>query len=274
MATSLVGTGKMVGAQVRRVEDPRVLLGKSRYVDDIHLPGTVALAFVRSPYAHAHITRIDVSAATAHPGVQAVLTGADVAGVIPPLRVEYDPVRAPRHKSCDWPVLAHDKVRFVGESVAAVVATDRYVAEDAAALIEVECEPLDVVWAMEKALEPDSPLVHEEWGDNVMQVLRAEIGEVTKAFQEADCVIAERFVTGRHLALPMETRGCLASYEVATDSLTLWSSTQLPHVVRSHLALILNFPEHHIRVIAPDVVRRTRRQSGPTAVSACRSLCW
>jgi aerobic carbon-monoxide dehydrogenase large subunit len=253
MATSLVGTGKMVGAQVRRVEDPRVLLGKSRYVDDIHLPGTVALTFVRSPYAHARITRIDVSAVKAHPGVHAVLTGADLAGVIPPLRVEYDPVRAPRHKSCDWPVLAHDKVRFVGEAVAVVVATNRYVAEDAAALVEVEYDPVDVVWDMEKALEPGSPLVHEEWGDNVMQVLQAEIGEVAKAFQEADCVIAERFVTGRHMALPMETRGCLASYEAAADSLTLWTSTQLPHVVRSHLALILNFPEHHIRVIAPDV---------------------
>jgi carbon-monoxide dehydrogenase large subunit len=253
MATNLAGTGKMVGAQVRRVEDPRVLLGKSRYVDDIHLPGTVALTFVRSPYAHARITRIDVSAAKAHPDVHAVLTGADLAGVIPPLRVEYDPVRAPRHKSCDWPVLAHDKVRFVGEAVAAVVATNRYVAEDAAALVEVEYDPVDVVWDMEKALEPGSPLVHEEWGDNVMQVLQAEIGEVAKAFQEADCVIAERFVTGRHMALPIETRGCLASYEAAADSLTLWTSTQLPHVVRSHLALILNFPEHHIRVIAPDV---------------------
>ncbi len=253
MATSLVGTGKMVGAQVRRVEDPRVLLGKSRYVDDIHLPSTVALTFVRSPYAHARITRIDVSAAKAHPGVHAVLTGADVAGVIPPLRVEYDPVRAPRHKSCDWPVLAHDKVRFVGEAVAAVVATDRYVAEDAAALVEVEYDPLDVIWDMEKALEPGSPLVHQEWGDNLMQVLQAEIGEVAKAFQEADCVIAERFITGRHMALPMETRGCLANFEAAADSLTVWSSTQVPHVLRTHLALILNFPEHHIRVVAPDV---------------------
>src|SRR5262249_23810310 len=134
------------------------------------------------PYAHARITRIDVNAAKAYPGVYAVLTGADVAGVIPPLRVECDPVRAPTHKSCDWPVLAQDKVRFVGEAVVAVVATDRYVAEDAAALIDVEYNPLDVVWDMEKALEPGSPLVHEEWGDNLMQILQAEIGEVAKAF--------------------------------------------------------------------------------------------
>ncbi len=232
MATSLAGTGKMVGAEVRRVEDPRVLLGKSRYVDDIHLPGTLALAFMRSPYAHARILNIDVSAAKSYPGVEAVLTGADVAEVIKPLRVEYDPAKAPTHKSCDWPVLAQGKVRFVGEAVAVVVATDRYVAEDAAALVEVEYEPIDVIWDMEKALESGSPLVHEEWGDNVMQVLEAEIGEVTKAFQEADCVVSERFTTGRHLALPIETRGCLANFEAATDSLTVWSSTQVPHVLR------------------------------------------
>ncbi len=253
MATSLAGTGKMVGAEVRRVEDPRVLLGKSRYVDDIHLPGTLGLAFVRSPHAHARILNIDVSAAQSYPGVEAVLTGAEVAKVIKPLRVEYDPTKAPTHKSCDWPVLAQGKVRFVGEAVAVVVATNRYVAEDAAALVEVEYEPIDVIWDMEKALESDSPLVHEEWGDNVMQVLQAEIGEVTKAFQEADCVVSERFTTGRHLALPMETRGCLAHYEAATDSLTVWSSTQVPHLLRSRFALLLDFPEHHIRVIAPDV---------------------
>src|SRR4051794_3769327 len=116
MATTLTGTGKMVGAQVRRVEDPRVLLGKSRYVDDVQLPGTVAMAFARSPYAHAKIARIDAGAAKTHPGVLAVLTGADIASDIPPLRVEYDAVRAPRHKSCDWPVLAQGKVRFVGEA--------------------------------------------------------------------------------------------------------------------------------------------------------------
>jgi carbon-monoxide dehydrogenase large subunit len=253
MATSLAGTGKMVGAEVRRVEDPRVLLGKTRYVDDIRLPGTLVLAFVRSPYAHAGILNVDVSAAKSYPGVKAVLTGADIAEAIRPLRVEYDPARAPTHKSCDWPVLAQNKVRFVGEALAAVLASNRYVAEDAAALVEVEYEPLDVIWDMEKALETGSPLVHEEWGDNVMQVLEAEIGEVSKAFQEADCVVAERFTTGRHTALPMETRGCLANFEAATDSLTVWSSTQVPHVLRSHLAYILDFPEHHIRVIAPDV---------------------
>ena len=108
-------TGKMLGARVRRVEDPRLLLGKGRYVDDIQLPGVLALAFVRSSYAHARLEHVDVSAAKMHPGVVAVLTGADIIGVIKPLRVQYDPAKAPNNKPCDWPVLALGKVRFVGK---------------------------------------------------------------------------------------------------------------------------------------------------------------
>ncbi len=253
MASSQGGTGKMVGAQVRRVEDPRVLLGTSQYVDDLDLPNSVALAFVRSPYAHARILSIDVNTAQDRSDVQLVVTGADIAEAIKPLRVVYDPNKAPTHKSCDWPVLAQDKVRFVGEAVAVVVATDRYAAEDAASVIDVEYEPLDPVCDVEQALAADAPLVHEEWGDNVMQTLRVEIGEVAKAFHVADCVVSERLTTGRHMALPMETRGCVVSFERGTDTLTVWSSTQVPHMLRSHLALVLDFPEHHIRVIAPDV---------------------
>ena len=243
----------MVGAEVKRVEDPRILLGKSQYVDDIHLPDTRAVAFVRSPYAHARILKVDTSAAEAHPGVHAVLTGEDLADVLKPLRVEFDPNAAPTHKSCNWPILARGKVRFVGEMVAAVIATDRYVAEDAAALIDVEYDPLDAIWDMEQALQPDAPLAHEDWGDNVMQTLEASVGEVDKAFEAADTVVSERFTTGRHMSLPMETRGCLASYDSSTDSLTVWSSTQIPHVLRSNIAIFLDFPEHHIRTIAPDV---------------------
>ena len=137
MATSLAGTGKMVGAEVKRVEDPRMLLGKSQYVDDIHLPDTLALAFVRSPYAHAHILSIDTSTATAHLGVQAVITGEDVAAVIKPLRVEFNPAAAPTHKSCDWPVLVRGEVRFVGEMVVAVIATHSNVTH----LATVEVDP-------------------------------------------------------------------------------------------------------------------------------------
>ena len=247
------GTGKMVGAEVRRVEDPRVLLGQTQYVDDLALPDCVVLAFTRSPYAHARITHLDTSAAQAHPGVLAVLTGADIAGSIKPLRVEFDTSKNPTYKSSNWLVLAQAKVRLVGDLVAAVVATDRYIAEDAAALIEVDYEPLDAVWDPEQALQPNAPLVHEEWQDNLMETGAATIGEVDGVFQAAECIVSERFTTGRHMALPLETRGCVAQYEAATDSLTVWSSTQVPHVLRSSLASLLDLPEQQLRVIAPDV---------------------
>lgn len=253
MANSVGGTGKMVGAEVRRLEDPRVLLGKTQYVDDLALPETVAVTFVRSPYAHARITQIDTSAAQSHPGVLTILTGTDIADAIKPLRVEVDAGKNPTHKSCDWPVLAQGKVRLVGDLVAAVVATDRYIAEDAAALVEVDYDPLDAVWDPEQALEPNAPLVHEEWNDNLMETVAATIGDVDTVFQEAACVVTERFTTGRHMALPMETRGCVAQFEAATDAFTIWSSTQAPHILRSSLAHLLHVPEQHIRVIAPDV---------------------
>ena len=247
------GTGKMLGAEVRRVEDPRVLLGRTQYVDDLHLPDMLAVAFVRSPYPHARIESVDVEAASALSGVRRVLTGHDVLDAIAPLRVEFDADKVPSYKPCDWRVLTHDKVRFVGDMVAAVVATDRYVAEDAAELVEVEYEPLEPVADMERALEADAPLVHDEWGDNVMERFEARIGEVGPAFQGAACVVADRFVTNRHMAVPMETRGCVARYDVAYDALTVWSSSQVPHTLRASLASLLRLPEHRIRVIAPDV---------------------
>ena len=247
------GTGKMLGAQVRRVEDPRVLLGKTQYVDDLILPDMLAVAFVRSPYAHAKITNIDIQAALAQPGVACVLTGQDILETIKPLRVEFDTQKVPFHKSCNWHVLTPDKARFVGDLVAAVVATDRYTAEDAADLVEVDYEPLEAVADMESALLADAPLVHEEWGDNVMERFEAQVGEVAQAFQEADCVVSERFVTGRHMASPMETRGCVARFDVATEALTVWSSTQVPHTLRASLATLLDLAEHRLRVISPDV---------------------
>ena len=253
MANSVGGTGKMIGAQVRRIEDPRVLLGNTQYVDDLSLPDTAAIAFVRSPYAHARLAQIDTSAAQAHPGVLAVLTGADIADAIKPLRVEFEQSKNPTHKSCDWPVLAQGKVRMVGDLVAAVVAADRYTAEDAAALVDVDYDPLDVVSDPERALEAGAPLVHEEWGDNLMETVEVSIGEVDQAFQEADCVVTERFTTGRHMALPMETRGSVASFDGETDTFTIWSSTQAPHIIRTSLAHLLDVPEQQLRIIAPDV---------------------
>ena len=248
------GTGKLVGARVLRVEDARVLLGKSQFVDDLSIPGTVSIAFARSPYAHARVTKIDTAAARGNSGVLAVLTYEDLPESSRALRLQWDPAMpSPPHKPVEWPVLAHEKVRFVGEAVAAIVAEDRYLAEDAAELVEVDYDPLEAVADMERALEPDAPLVHQEWGDNILQAAGAELGPVASAFESADVVISERFLTGRHAALPLEPRGCLASYDSAADLLTMWSSTQIPHILRTNLAAILGAAENRVRVIAPDV---------------------
>lgn len=242
-----------IGDPVLPVEDSRLLTGKGNYLNDVHLSGARAVAFVPSAHAHARLKRVDLSHARLYPGVQAVLSGADLGEAIGPIRVEYDSTSAPNHRSCDWPVLARDKVRFVGEPVAVVVACDRYVAEDAASLVEVEYEPLDSVRDAGRALEPGAPLLHEEWADNCMHSLKLDAGNVEQVFQSADCVVSGTFTTARQLAMPMEALGCAASYDSSSDSLTVWSSTQVPHVLRSTIALKLGIPEHHVRVIAPDI---------------------
>lgn len=245
---------RLFGASVKRVEDPRFLLGKATYVDDIRLPGTLGVALVRSPHAHARIKSIDTSKALQMEGVVRVLTGEEAAKRAKPQRVEFDMTRFPgEYKPCDWPCIAVGKVRFVGDIVAAVVAESRYVAEDAAELVEVEYEPLPAVVDAEKGMEPGAPLVHEEWGDNIMLRVKLDAGETDKIFREADCVVRERFKTNRHCASPLESRGCLATYDAARGEMTLWTSTQMPHMVRSLVAEMLSFPEQKLRVIGPDV---------------------
>src|SRR5688572_13157814 len=142
MAVAVPGTGKMVGARVRRVEDPRYILGQGRYVGDLKLYGMVDIAILRTPHAHAKIRSIDVSKAKEHPGVLAVFTSADFGDAVQPLQADLDHVKNPTYKPCAWYPLARDKVRYVGEAVAAVVACSRYVAEDACELIDVDYDPL------------------------------------------------------------------------------------------------------------------------------------
>ena len=247
------GTGKLVGARVKRVEDPRYLLGQGRYVGDFKMQNLVDMAIARSPHAHARIRSIDVSKAQALPGVIAVFTGEDLAGSMRPLRADLDRVKNPTYKPCDWLPLTRDKARYVGEAVAAVVATNRYVAEDAVDLIEVDWEPLPVIADPEKAATEKTALVHEEWGDNVLCSTDFATGDVEGAFRSAHRVVKQRFRTNRHHALPLEPRGCVAALEPATGNLTLWTSSQMPHMVRTKLAEHLQYPENRIRVIAPDV---------------------
>jgi aerobic carbon-monoxide dehydrogenase large subunit len=247
------GPMKMVGARVARVEDPRFLLGKGNYVGDLEMSGMLEIAFLRSPYAHARIRSIDAAAAKAMPGVRAVYTWEDLRAGVTPFRAELDPAKQPTYKACDQTPLAGDKVRFVGEAVAAVVADSRYVAEDALEEIVVEWEPLDPVVDPERALEDRTSLVHEEWGDNVVVEIAFATPGIDERFASAAAVVKDRFRTNRHHALPLEPRGCVARFDEVQGELTLWTSSQMPHLVRTKLADHLRHPENQIRVIAPDV---------------------
>lgn len=244
------GAGKYLGAWIPRKEDPRLLTGRGRYVADLKLPGLLHVAFVRSPYAHARVKSIDVEAARAVPGVAAVITGRDIADKIKPIQ---GAARYPNFRSPDWPILAHETVRYQGEAVAAVVAASRYLAEDAVGLVTVEYDPLPVAADALKALAPDAPLVHPGWGDNLFLRREAVIGDVDGAFAQAGVVLRRTFRNQRYTGVPLETRGCVAQYDAATGHITLWTSTQVPHLIRSGVAELLEFPENCLRVIAPDV---------------------
>ena len=239
-----------VGARLPRVEDARYLRGVGRFVDDLQLPGMLQAAFFRSPYAHARIVSIDVAKARGLPGVVDVITGADVTDITPLTAG----LPRPEVKANSRHALPTDRVRFVGEAVAAVVATSRYVAEDACALIEVEWEPLQVITDAEASLAPGAPLLHDGTESNSFAHIEYEQGDVAKAFAEADRVFSKRFHQGRFHAAPLETRGIVAEYDSGTGSFTMWTSSQVPHLTRSLLAHALGLTfENGLRVIAPDV---------------------
>jgi aerobic carbon-monoxide dehydrogenase large subunit len=237
----------MVGKGVKPRKDLPLVQGLGTYIDDIKLPKMVYAVFVRSVYAHARIKRIDASNALAMPGVVYVLTGKEEARQLVSW-MALPGLRTPERLS-----LAREKVRYVGEPVAAVVAKSLSIAEDAAELVDVEYDLLDAVVDAEKALQPGSALLYEDWKDNVIfhDVFRSEATE--KAFAEADFVFKERLVSNRYSPTPIENRGVLAQYDSDKEFLTVWASTQFPHVMRTFLSQVLEFPENKIRVIAPNV---------------------
>ncbi len=250
MATSVpVTTDKMVGKAIRRREDPRLLTGKATYVDDIQMPGMYHACIVRSPHAAARINSIDTSTARATAGVVGVFTGEDTASVGPvPTGVSLPGLKVPAHR-----VLATDRVYYVGHAVAVVVATDKYIARDAADLIEVDYDPTQAVADPEKALAPGAPLVHPEYESNIAFTYSHENGEVDKAFREADVIVKQRIVSQRLIPTAMETRGVVADYKAGDDALTIHTSTQIPHLARTLLAGMLGMPEHKLRIVAPEV---------------------
>ena len=249
-----------IGHSVPRREDRRLLLGQGCYVADMILPEMVEVAFARSQNAHATIASIDMTAAAAAEGVVLALSGADLAKDLAPIGGMQ--VNAPkgwservRHRITLPPqrILADDKVRYVGEAYAVVVAGDRYGAEDALELIEAAFEPLQPLPDTAAALAEGAALVHRDLGTNAVAELHVEKGNVAAAMAGAPHRIKRRFVHHRYAAMAMECRGVVAEYDRRTDSLTVWSSTQVVHWVRKELAVTLGLPEEKIRVIAPDV---------------------
>src|SRR5580692_5852643 len=249
MATTLTKHETLVGKRIRRREDPRLITGTATYVDDIKMPGMHYASIVRSPHAAANIKSIDISKAAAHPGVAAVFIGRDTEKVGPvPCGASLPGLRVPHHH-----ILATDRVYFVGHPVAVVVATDRYIAADAADLVEVEWEVLPAVADPVKAIAPGAPAVHPQWPDNKAFDFHQEHGEIDKAFAEADVVIKQRITSQRLIPAAMETRGVVAEWRPADRQLNLYSSTQIPHLMRTLVAMMLGLEENRLRVVAPEV---------------------
>ena len=240
---------KYVGQRLKRTEDPRLIKGLAHYVDDIRLPDTLHVAFVRSVYAHARIKSIDTAEALKAPGVVAVYTGKDLADKIGPVPCAS---ALPDLKVPDYRVLAKDKVLFVGHPIVAVVAKDRYAAQDATDLVIVDYEDLPAVVDVEQAAQGGT-LVHESFGDNIAYKLTAGEGDIQAAFAASDHVIKQRVVHQRLAPVAMEPRGVLGRYFPGEEELTVWSSTQIPHLLRTQLALMIGIPENKLRVITPEV---------------------
>jgi aerobic carbon-monoxide dehydrogenase large subunit len=245
----LTPADKWVGQAMRRKEDPRMITGRGRYVDDVVVPGMLHMAIVRSPEAHAKIVSIDASGAKEAAGVHGVFTGEDV-NLESPLPMAWVPPGVEIKSPETWP-LAKGTVKYVGQAVAVVLGTDKYGVRDAAEQVVVEYEPLAVVVDPEKALEAGSPLVHEDIGTNQTHEWTIGGGDMDAAWADADVVVERRIVNHRTAGAPIEPRACVADHRAG--SLTLHLTSQNPHLIRLFMAGELGMSEDRIRVIAPDV---------------------
>jgi 2-furoyl-CoA dehydrogenase large subunit len=236
------------GTALKRKEDPRLLSGKGRFLDDVKLANMLHAAFVRSPIAHARVRSVNTDAARALPGVYGIVTGEEArarSGSLRPLI----PVPSDPPNYC----LASEKVRYVGEPLAMVAAVDRATAEDAAALVEVDYEPLPVVVDVERAAEADAPLVYEEAGSNVLWHDIFQYGELDAAFDEADEIVGERFTIHRYASTPLECFGVIADWDPGQEVLTLYTNDQRPGLTIGVIAEALRLSETQIRLITPDI---------------------
>jgi len=248
--TDTVETSTPLGRPIKRKEDAKLLHGRTNWTDNIQLPGTLHMAILRSPFAHANITKLDVSGALQQPNVVAAYGAdelGDLNGSVPCVWPVTDDIVMP-----DFPSLAKGKVRQVGDCVAVVLATDAKHATDALEAIEVEYEPLDAVVDMEAALAPGSPILHEDAGTNKCYVYNLG-GGYDDAKAKADVVVKRRFINQRLIPAFMEPRSVVAAPMGMSDEITVWSSTQIPHILRVLIALVTGIPENNLRIVAPDV---------------------
>jgi carbon-monoxide dehydrogenase large subunit len=244
-----------VGQSMKRFEDPRLVAGKGTFVGDLTFPDMLHAAVLRSQHVHARLRSVDVAAARAVPGVVTVLTGADIASVLPgiPTRAMTGERAVEALQAPEYPLLAHDKVCYVGQPIAVVVAHDLYIARDALELITVDYEPLVPVLDPGAAARDNAPVIHAAMGTNVAMRLRQRAGDLEGALAQADRIVRQRYVVQRIVPAPLETRGVLAQYQPEEDLLTVWNATQAPHRVKHFLVHLLQRPEQTVRVIAPDV---------------------
>ena len=243
-----------IGASVKRFEDARLITGDGSFIDDMKLPDMLHAVVIRSVHAHARIRSIDVSTALELEGIVEVITGADLVGVLPDLPIRpmgdraVEEFNAPQH-----PILAQEKVCYVGQPVVVVVAQDPYLARSGAELVTVDYEPLSPVLNPDEAANEDTPIIHPSLGTNVAMRSIQEGGDIERAFAQASHVIRQKYDVQRLAPSSMETRGVIGDYDSARDMLTVWDSTQAPNQVKRHLAQMLDRPEGTIRVVAPDV---------------------
>lgn len=252
-----MGIAATLGTPVKRREDPRLITGQATYVDDMKMLGMLHMSVLRSPYGHARINSINTEEARNHPGVIAVYTAEDLKG-----KVGNIPVAAPLPPYIDKGMgrrgpLAEGKVRFYGDPVAIVIADDKYTARDAVDLIDVDYEPLPAAIDLEKAMQPGAPLLYEEYGTNVALPIHPPTDAIDKVFADVvangGMIVKGRLINQRVAPAPMETRGVIADYRKSDKMLNIWSSSQIPHLLRNYLAEQVKLPQHQVHVVVPEV---------------------
>ncbi len=250
--TATVAPARIFGSGIRRREDPRLVTGTARYTQDITLPGMVHAAILRSPHGHARIARLETGAAKSSPGVVAVFTAADIEGALNPIPCAWLLPNADL-KVAQYRALATDVVRYVGDAVAVVVADSPYQAADALDLIDVQYDALPATVDPERATQQGAPQLHADIPHNIAFHWTVAGGNIDAAFKAADVIVRDRIIQQRLIPTAIETRGAIAQFLPATGELTLWNTTQNPHIVRFIMSLVTGVPEDRLRVIAPEV---------------------